>query len=113
MPVLILTATIAPGQFLSGAVDCSAGRITQINTPGAWDPANITFQISPNGVAYQDLYVASGEELMLTCRPSRGIVVRPDNWPAARFMKLRSGSSANPVVQTGSRVFEIIVDTSL
>ena len=111
MPVNILKATIPAGGSITPAVDCTAGRIIQINTPPAWDSANITFQVSPNGVAYDDLYLAEGQELMLTCQPDRAIVVRADNWPAGRFIKIRSGPSAAPVNQTAARDFVIVIDT--
>ena len=111
MPVNISKATIAARQSLSGAADCSAGRIVQINTPDAWDPANITFQISPDGVTWDNLYLPTGEELMLTCQPNRAIAVKP-TWPAAKFVKVRSGPAAAQVMQSALRDFEFVVETA-
>lgn len=115
MPVNILKAIIPAGGSISQPVDCTAGRLIQINTPDAWDPGSqyITFQVSPSGNDYNDLYLANGEELMLTCQPNQAIAVQAADWPSGRFIKVRSGSSANPVNQSAAREFELIVDTLL
>jgi len=114
MPVNTVKGSIPAGQSISPVINCSAGKIIQINTPkNGWDPANITFQVSPDGVTFNDFYLAEGGEVMLGCQPNRAIAVRPQNWPAGRYLKVRSGSAAFPIVQSAAREFEFVVDTQL
>ena len=113
MPISTLTATIEAGQSLSAPVDASAAGVVQINTPDAWDDANITFQVSPDGLAYDDLYLPNGQELMLPCEPNRAIGVNAEEWPAINFLKIRSGPAAAPVAQSAQRVFGVVVNTFL
>jgi hypothetical protein len=113
MPVNTLTAVIEAGQSLSASVDAASGGVIQLTTPSAWTPANLTFQVSVDGTDYDDLYTVQGQELMIGCEPDRAIAVNASEWPALRFLKLRSGTADAPVPQSERREFGVVIDTTL
>jgi hypothetical protein len=102
--------TIAAGESLSDGVDISAGTLLRITTPADWTPANLTFQVSSDGLFFNDVYDVNGREVTIVCGAARGIVI--DDIGAvlsAAHLKFRSGSSAHPVPQTASRVFAVAI----
>ena len=111
MPITIVNGPIIEaGESLSDGVDCSAGKIVRITTPAAWSPANLTFQISSDGLGFNDLYTG-GREVIVPCGPNRGIIVIPGDWPGAVHLKFRSGRSDFPVAQAARREFAVALDT--
>lgn len=54
------TATIANGQTVSGAIDCGYGALCALESPAAFDAANISFQGSVDGVVYYPIYFDDG-----------------------------------------------------
>jgi hypothetical protein len=113
MPIVIIDGpTIPAGQSLSDGVDCSAGEIVRITIPQEYTPANMTFQVSSDGLLYNDLYTSTGEEVTITARPNSGIVIL--NEKAVRsiaFVKFRSGTRAHPVEQKVACRFAIAIAT--
>lgn len=109
--VVIAGPIIEAGQSLSNGINCSAGSIIRITTPAAWDLANLSFQISTDGVAYTDLYLPREGEVVIACGAKQALNINPVNWPAAAWVKFRSGDSAHPIVQTAQRKFETVIDT--
>ena len=111
MPITIINGPIIPaGQSLSDGVDCSAGKLVRITTPADWTPANLSFQISSDGLGFNDLY-KGGSEVIVPCGPNRGIVIIPENWPGTVHLKFRSGRSAYPVPQVAQREFAVAIET--
>jgi hypothetical protein len=112
MPVTIINGpVIAAGESLSSGVDCSAGRIIRITTPAGWTGANISFQVSSDGLGYEDLFTAAGNEVTIPCGPSRAISISQQEWPEAVHLKIRSGRRDNPVPQAAQREFSIALLT--
>lgn len=101
--------TIATGESLSGALDCSELAPARITMPLDWTPANLTFQISPDGETFRDLFDTLGHEVMIDVTP--GAVVRLSaEWSSApAHLKFRSGTRDNPVVQQGERTFGCVL----
>src|SRR3954464_9174665 len=60
--------TIAAGESLSDALDCTAGPLVRITIPAEFTPANLTFQLSSDGVGYNDLYDVHGNEITIVAR---------------------------------------------
>jgi len=102
---------IAAGEWLSSAVDCSAGRIMRITTPAEWTGANISFQISTDGNGFEDLYLSNGSEVVIPCGPSRAIAIDDMGWPQAVHLKIRSGTAQHPIQQESSREFSIALNS--
>jgi hypothetical protein len=105
------TATIAAGQSISSVVECDTGAPVFVFMPNEWTSAMISFQVSPDGVVFRDLFDNSGRELVFNI-PAGGCVGVPAVWDAVLFLKVRSGSRDNPVQQESARAITITVDTS-
>ena len=97
---------IAAGESLSDAIDCSAGRVVRITTPAGWDHAKLSFQVSTDGVGFSDLYSFDGE-VTLDCGPKRGIMIHQLEYLPGLFLKFRSGTAQQPVIQSDRRQFAI------
>jgi hypothetical protein len=104
------TVTIANGQSLSGAADLKGlGTPVRIDMPAAWTAANLTFQVSADGVTYQDLYDDGGSEVTVTAAAGRSIFLQPAEWAHVRYLKVRSGTAAVPVNQGTDRLLTLVV----
>lgn len=101
--VRILNVSIGSGAALSGAIDLGPYKLGYVHMPSAWTAANLTFQISYDGVAYGDLYDHLGGEYTVTAAASRAILVPVIDMMAVRYLKIRSGTAATPVNQAASR----------
>jgi hypothetical protein len=112
MLTIIDGPTIRAGESLSDGADCSAGTIVRITVPQEFTPSNLTFQVSSDGVLYNDLYTLHGDEITISAKPDTGIVVY-DVWTRSiAFIKFRSGTREHPVKQKGDCKFAIAVDTT-
>jgi hypothetical protein len=112
MSLEIVNGPTIPGRgSLSDGVDVSAGQVIRITCPEEWTPANISFQISSDGLMYNSLYNQRGEEIVLPCGPKRAIVLNWTGpaWRAIAFLKIRSGSEGNLVPQPAPRQFAIAI----
>lgn len=102
---LPVTGLIHAGESLSEPINVT-GTLHLIAMPIEWTPANITFQISPDGVTFFDLMTADNTEVMFNITAGSAVNVAPgsplDN---KTFIKVRSGSRDHPVVQSGDRTF--------
>ena len=107
---LIGGPTIAAGASLSGILDCSAALqgIKRILMPPAWTSAWLSFQISPDGTTFQDLYWPNGVMVVVTVVPGSTIITDSSLWHSAYF-KFRSGTTSEPIVQPQARVFKCVV----
>ncbi|HVG50928.1 MAG TPA: hypothetical protein VM867_04770 [Xanthobacteraceae bacterium] len=105
---------IQAGESLSEGVDISAGTMVRITTPGGWTNANLTFQISTDGVSgYNDLYDAEGNEITIVTRGDNSAIVIRDPWSQfINFIKFRSGTAKNPVPQKEGRLFAVAVNVT-
>jgi len=111
MPKIIVQATIPAGQSVSSAIDLSAGNAVFCQMPSGWTPALLTFLISYDGNTFGDFVDQNTREVSLNVLP--GTVIRVDLLPSRYgWLKFRSGSRFGPVVQTASRTFTILADTS-
>jgi hypothetical protein len=110
MPLQILTGpTISAGQSLSSGLDCSVGSILKIAMPAAWTNADLTFQTSPDGIAYNDASLPNGQPVVFSAQPGTTIsgIKLLVGW-----LKIRSGTKDRPVVQPADRIFTIAIDTN-
>jgi hypothetical protein len=109
MAIVVLNGpNIAPGESLSDALDCSAGRIIKITMPKLWTFADITFQTSSDGVGFNDIMKPNGQEVLCTVFAGTAIIGMDT---VTGFLKIRSGTRDRPVVQEDIRTFAIAIDT--
>lgn len=114
---ITLTATIASGASLSGAIDMSAFALNKDNfrlfgiiMPAAWTTANLTFQASfDSGLTWIDIMDALGTEYTVIAGTSRYIPVDPTPFAAIPMLKIRSGTVSTPVNQGADRIVALIM----
>jgi hypothetical protein len=113
MPALILNMTIPAGQSLSNAVDLGAGILLRIRMPMQWTPANISFQMAVVDAPenYRDVWSLNGE-VIIAVPPNKNVALVGDivSWAKEGFLKIRSGTSDNPIPQQAARMFELVVN---
>lgn len=112
MPVTIIDGpTIAAGESLSDALDCTNGALVRLTMPSGWTPANLSFQISPDNIApYSDLFDYQGHELMMAVTPGITVLFPPDFMAGIPFIKFRSGSRTRPIPQQAQRKFSTSIN---
>lgn len=102
------TATIENGGSLSGAVDLGGRKLVAIVMPSGWDAAGLTFQASPDGVTYYNLYDGSSERTVNVAASYYSALAIGD-WVGVRWLKVRSGTAGSAVNQTAERVLTLVV----
>lgn len=99
---------IAADESLSEPIDCTAGQLVRITMPEGWTPAALTFQISTDGLFFNDLFGFDGYEVAIDEVVPGSAVLIPENvGRAIAFIKFRSGTRGNPVPQEAGRLFAV------
>jgi hypothetical protein len=110
-------ATILDGQSLSGPVALGALTLVGISMPAAWAAAALTFQVSPDGGAsWQELYDGAGNAVTVTAAQNQFIMPLADPsylWRGINMIKVRSGTVAAPVVQSGGVVVNFVTRSEM
>jgi hypothetical protein len=102
------SVVIPAGGSLSDPVDLDGVKLLGIQMPSAWDAANLTFQVSANGVAYADLYNQAGSEVVVNAAAGRFIALDPALFAGIRFLRIRSGTAETPINQTAARTLLLV-----
>lgn len=97
------TVTIANGESLSDAAELLSLTLIGILIPAAWTSAGLTFQASADGTTYGNLVESSGEINIGTLAAGAFVSLDPAKFLAARYIKVRSGTSGTPVNQGAAR----------
>lgn len=105
------TATILAGQSLSNAVDCTTGAPIIVYLPKPWSPARLSFQASPDGVAFFDLFDQNAREVAFNVAGGTAVLLAL-TWAPLLYFKMRSGSCDLAVPQPVDRTIIISIDTS-
>lgn len=101
---------IRAGESLSDPVDLTGGTLLRITMPKEWSDAEITFQISTDGDAYNDLHTPGGE-VSVPVTAGAAILLPPDLMRGIGWIKVRSGRASNPKPQPEQRNFALTVET--
>lgn len=106
-----LAATILSGASLTDAIDLGDARLSRIAMPATWTTANLSFQVSYDGVTYNNLFDSSGVEVTVTAAAARAISLHTlfALFQDVRWLKIRSGTSAAPVNQGADRALQLAV----
>jgi hypothetical protein len=102
------TATIANGASLSGVVDLGGRKLVAIVMPGTWTAASLTFQASPDGVTYYNVYDGATERALVVAA-SYYSALNIGDWVGFRYLKIRSGTAASAVNQAAERVLTLVM----
>ncbi len=102
-------AVIAAGASVSTAVNLFDGNLVGIQMPAAWTAAGIQLEGSFDGLSFFPLHDVSGNALGIA---SPGINLQyaldPVNFLGVRFVRIRSGTSAAPVIQVSSATLNLL-----
>lgn len=105
-----VTATIAESASLSAGVLLNGAEMVGLKMPADWTTAALTFQVSTDGVTYNNLYDQDGSEVNVSVGAARYIALPPADYAGFIYLKVRSGTSATPVVQAAERSIGIMVE---
>jgi hypothetical protein len=102
------TSVTIPGRDATGlsAVFFNPGRMTSIQMPATWTAAQLTFQGSPDGITYTNIYDSNGNEVIVQAAASELVTI--DREESQTYMKIRSGTSGAPVTQGGDRILKVM-----
>jgi len=104
------SGSLSGGANLNGRDNAPAGlRVCGIVMPAAWTAASMTFEVSMDGVTYQDLYDADGNEMTFTVAAATTLTLDPAIFAAMPYVKVRSGVSATPVNQAAERTVGLVL----
>ena len=109
MAIEIIQGFIDAGESMSATMDCRAGEIVRLTMPPDWTSAVLTFQISSDDNGYNDVFDHNGKELTVVVVAGAAIIVPADYLAAAAFIKFRSGTRDQPVVQPARRMVAIAI----
>lgn len=103
------TVTIASGTAQSTPVELWNNTLTAIHV-GDWTAADITLlaAVEPKG-PFVPVHDAAGDELVVTAAANRMIALDPTATRGARYLKLRSGTTAAPVNQGADRALRLML----
>jgi len=105
-PVILGRADIPAGQSLGTPVATSGYGVCFIVLPPAWTDAPLTVQGATEEGAptsWSDLYDHLGNEVVFVAAASRALALPPTLLLGWRWLRLRSGVAAAPVVQAADR----------
>lgn len=111
-PPVFLQTIIASGASLSDAIDLGGRQIVSILMPATWTAADITFQVSLDGVTYYTKKSGGAEykvsDLLGTNPVALDAVDIPyGDFTGFRYLKIRSGTAGSPVNQGGARTLTV------
>jgi hypothetical protein len=112
MPITVLNGpTIQAGQSLSNSANLQGRQIVGLLVPLGLPSTCITFQLSQGANDFHDLYSIRGDLLKIYPVPGARLVFDTDWALIADFMKIRTGTPDDPIVQTAVRVFKTLIST--
>jgi hypothetical protein len=89
-----------------------ADTLVGIWMPATWVTAALTFQVSPDGgTTWLELFNDSGTAISITAAASQyiSLVINSNyTWRGINMLKVRSGTSGAPVVQTGGATVTLL-----
>lgn len=100
---------IASGASLSAGISIGPYTLAGIQMPAAWVAAGLSFQVSQDdGVTYQEL-ASTTSPIAYMASAGQFLQFDPAPWLAITRIKVRSGTSGSPVVQTAGAIITLVV----
>jgi hypothetical protein len=119
MALTLLPITIPANSSMSSGVECSGGKLVRLITPSDWTSAAVlTFQLSPDGVKWNDLYhvdpksLASYEVSVPNVVPNASVAFPSGTGASLPWVRIRSGTHATPVKQAADRLFQLVLESA-
>lgn len=105
-----VSAAIANGASLSGAINLYGLRPFGVVIPAEWTAANLTFQVSlDKGATWINMADQNGNEISATASAGTCVVLNMAQFASVQYLRLRSGTAATPVAQGGARTLQLIL----
>jgi hypothetical protein len=108
-----ITAAIAAGQSLSPQVNLGAKTLLGIGIPASWVTAGLSFQASyDGGASFGELLDQTATAVAVSSVTGGAVVfiaIDPTKLRGVNCIKVRSGTSAAPVVQTTGATLTLIL----
>jgi len=85
--------------------------IARIIVPTGWTAANLTFQVSEDGVTFYELYNDTGTAISVTVPVTTGCALNLQHttWGMGfNYIKIRSGTAGSPVNQSSQANLTVI-----
>ncbi len=107
----VFPVEIEAGASLTSTINLGGLRLFGIVMPSEWPSENLTFQISPDaGATWVNMLDQNGNEILATATPSSFIALNtPYQFAAIQYLKIRSGTSSIPVVQTTGCALQLLL----
>jgi hypothetical protein len=119
MTLQVVSFTLPAGQSVSDPADCAGANAVRLIMPPEWSGgAPITFQLSPDGVNFHNLYhvipdaMLTFEVTLPQPRPGSAMTFPTGMGQGLDWVKVRSGTAGMPVVQEEDRVFQLILQVT-
>lgn len=103
------TATIAINASISNDIDLGLMRLGRIAMPANWTAASLTFQVSHDGVTWNNLCDMYGVEYTVTASAGNSNIMPLSDMLSVRHLRIRSGTSALPVAQAAARSIILVL----
>lgn len=104
----VKTVTIAANESLSSVIDMDGYQNVAVIMPAGWDTADMTFAASTEiDGTFIPIHDTSGEVTITNPAASTAFVLSEQLRPF-KFIKIRSGTSANAVAQSADRVLIVV-----
>lgn len=85
------------GTTPAGPIDLSGHLLAGFYLPAGFDSTALTFQVADEeGGTYLDVYDSSGTEISVTCAAERHILIEPQTFAGARWLKVVPDTSQSP-----------------
>jgi hypothetical protein len=106
------TATILAGNSTSEFVSFGTARLLMIVAPRNWTPAELSFQVSQDGVSISN-YVIIGQPniLAIPFQANRAYSISR-LLPPVMKLRLLSGTVGNPIKQEADRIIGLFTDSA-
>jgi hypothetical protein len=100
---------IGAGQSISDVIAQNVSFVTGLIVPSGWTTADISFSCSVDGTNFYDLYDANNYEVIVSVgSANKFIMLNPNIWIHAPYLKIRSGISSAPVNQVSGSILTLI-----
>lgn len=108
MSLATVTATIPGTGSVSAGVQLASQGLIGIAFPGNFANAPLSFLVSQDNTNWAILSDQYGNEVAIPSQAGQQIGLDPDEWVGYSYVKVRSGTSTNPVTQPSDAPVELI-----
>jgi len=109
--IKVVSAVIANGASISGAIDTRLRQLVGLQMPAAWSTASLTFDGSFDGTTYVPIHHGAGAYTINAAAgaaASLGVSLDPEAFAPWPYVKIRSGVIGTYVNQGAERTIQVL-----